>query len=444
MSDTSFRLLPRSTFGQTVLLVGVLLFINQVFSYLTVMTYVVRPNYQQTIHLLSKQVKVLFLNVDLGDPQLNIQLSQRFYEATGIEVYNAEQAREEKVHEMPYYWVFSNEMSKQLGGEADVRISQGKEYMFWIRPPASMLPEGEPELWVKVPVYNLDESDISLLTIYLVIIGILSVIGSWVFIRQLNKPLLELQTAAEQVGKGDFPEPLDEQGTIEIEQVIRAFNHMSAGIQEFDRDRAVLMAGVSHDLRTPLTRIRLATEMMADSEDYLKEGIVADIDDMNAIIDQFMDYIRHHRQEALELEDLNGFINEAVTAESNQPRTISCELDEKLPQVPLRGVAIKRVLSNLITNALRYSDDDIHIKTGFDKKRKRVYCAVLDSGPGIPEDEIERLFQPFTQGDVARGGEGSGLGLAIIKRIIDMHHGEVTLVNRPEGGLAATIYLPVS
>ena len=253
-----------------------------------------------------------------------------------------------------------------------------------------------------------------------------------------------MQGAAEEVGRGEFPEPLYEQGTTETIEVIRAFNHMSTGIQEFDKDRAVLMAGVSHDLRTPLTRIRLATEMMSDADDYLKEGIVADIDDMNAIIDQFMDYIRHHRQEDLQMDDLNSIINEVVTAESNQPRGIECVLDSKLPKAPIRNVAVKRVVGNLLANALRYSDGDIEVHSGYDRKRKMVFCAVLDNGPGIAEEEIERLFQPFTQGDIARGGEGSGLGLAIIKRIVDMHHGDVTLKNRVQGGLAATIYLPVS
>lgn len=437
------RLLPRSAFGQTVFLVGVLLFINQVFSYMTVMAYVVKPNYQQIIHLLAKQVKVVFLDVDLQDQRLNAQLGRRFFEATGIEVLSESEAMEQGVNQLPFYWVFSNEMSKQLGGDAEVRISQGKEYIFWIKPPKEMLPENLSDFWVKVPFDDLDESDFSLLSLYLVVIGVLSVIGSWMFIRRLNKPLRQLQNAAELVGKGEFPEPLKEQGAIEIEEVIRAFNHMSTGIQEFDKDRALLMAGVSHDLRTPLTRIRLATEMMSQTEDYLKDGIVADIDDMNAIIDQFMDYIRHHRQEELELDDFNTVISEVVNAESNSQRNIRCTLDERLPLIPLRTVAIKRVVSNLLGNAMRYSDSDIEVQCGYYKKRKRVYCTVLDRGPGIPAHDIERLFQPFTQGDIARGGEGSGLGLAIIKRIVDMHHGEVSLVNREGGGLAATIYLPV-
>lgn len=435
-------MLPRSTFGQTVLLVGVLLFINQIFSYLTVTAYVVKPNYQQTIHLLAKQIKVLFLDVDLVDDQIKATLGKRFFEATGIEVYNQEEAYQAGVLQMPYYWIFSDEMSKQLGGPSEVRVAQTKEFVIWVKPPAKMLPEGAQDLWVRVPLVEMEETNLSLLTLFLMAIGMLSVVGSWIFIRQINEPLRALQFAAEQVATGEFPEPLQEQGTTETIEVIRAFNHMSTAIQEFDRDRAVMMAGVSHDLRTPLTRIRLATEMMSSTEDYLKDGIVADIDDMNAIIDQFMDYVRHHRQEELTLEDLNLIISEAVNAESNQPREIFCFLNNTLPKVPLRNVAIKRVISNLLTNALRYSSDAIEVHTGYNHKRKMVFCSILDDGPGIAPSEVERLFQPFTQGNTARGDEGTGLGLAIVKRIIDTHQGKVELKNRLQGGLAATIYLP--
>lgn len=436
------RLLPRSAFGQTVLLVGLLLFINQIFSFMTVLALVIKPTYQQTIDLLAKQVRVVFLNVDMGDPALNSQIARRFFDATGIEVFFEKEAIELGVDNMPYYYIYSREMSSRLGGPTEVRISQGKDLAFWVKPPEKFLSNGNQNLWVKVPVVQIDESDISVVTVFLMVIGVLSVIGSWIFIRQINKPLKDLQSAAETVGRGEFPEPLEEKGAQEVKEVIRAFNHMSTGIQEFDRDRAVLMAGVSHDLRTPLTRIRLATEMMPSSEDYLKEGIVADIDDMNAIIDQFMDYIRHHRDEDLELGDLNSIIGEVVAAESNQPRNIDCDLDDDLPKVPLRAIAIKRVMSNMLANALRYSEDDVQVVSGYSKKRKRVFCKILDRGPGIPPEEIERLFQPFTQGDIARGGEGSGLGLAIVKRIIELHNGEVELNNRDSGGLEAVIYLP--
>ena len=112
-----------------------------------------------------------------------------------------------------------------------------------------------------------------------------------------------------------------------------------------------------------------------------------------------------------------------------------------VPKIFIRRVALKRVLDNLIENAFRYGSDDIEITSGYDKNSKWVFFSIRDFGPGIPEEQFDRLFQPFTQGDTARGSLGSGLGLAIIKRIVDLHSGKVELQNHPDGGLIATVFI---
>ena len=164
---------------------------------------------------------------------------------------------------------------------------------------------------------------------------------------------------------------------------------------------------------------------------------------MNTIIDQFIDYIRHDSKDKAELADINVLIDEVVQSESILDRVIEFEA-ESLPKLPLRYVAMKRALANLIQNSLRYSDGKIIVTTSYNKRKKEVCIAVCDEGPGIPDADIERLFQPFTQGDKARGTEGSGLGLAIIKRIVDTHGGRVKLSNRQEGGLSAKVCLPIT
>ncbi len=200
---------------------------------------------------------------------------------------------------------------------------------------------------------------------------------------------------------------------------------------------------MSHDLRTPLTRIRLATEMMADTDDYLREGIIYDIEDMNGIIDQFIEYLRHHKREEVICEDINGLIAEVVHSELQHQRLITFKSNPNITNIPLSIVAIKRVITNMIGNARRYSEGDIEVLSYYNSNKKYVVVEVKDNGPGIPESELESVFEPFKQGDAARGSEGSGLGLAIIKRIIDMHDGKVKLSNRPEGGLSAKVYLPI-
>lgn len=432
------KLLPRSAFGQTVFLIGSLLLINQIVSYVSVVFYLFEPAYQQINNLMASQVKVLFLG-DKNGYRVPTQLSKDFIEATKIQVMNEPDAMRNGLSQATHYPYFSEQMSEKLGGRAEVRISHGELSFFWVRPPQA------PNYWVKIPLDGFQQRSFSPLVIYLVAIGVLSVAGGWVFARQLNRPLKALQNAAVEVGKGAFPEKLKEQGSEEIAAVTIAFNQMSAGIQQLENDRSLLMAGVSHDLRTPLTRIRLATEMMSDADEFLKDGIVNDIEDMNAIIDQFMEFIRHHKSEELEVSDLNQILQDVASSEgSNRGRNFSLDLDPELPSVKVRPIAIKRVIANLVENAIRYSDGDIRICSKRDLKHNQVQFSIVDAGPGIEEKDLDRLFEPFTQGDLARGGEGSGLGLAIIKKIVDMHEGKVILKNGAELGLVATVSLPIS
>ncbi len=430
------RIFPRSAFGQTVFLVGALLLINQIVSYITVSFYVVKPTIEQVNIMLAKQVKTVFIGFNDG-VEVSPEVSKRFLEATGIELMSQREAYLNGLDRTREYSLLSRIMSEQLNGSARVRISQTDPLVYWVEPPQA------PGYWVRVPLSGFTEANLEFLTFYLTSIGVLSVIGGWLFARYLNRPLKALQEAALKVSVGDYSSQLKEQGSIEVIEVTRAFNRMSRGIAELEKDRRLLMAGVSHDLRTPLTRIRLATEMMSDDEDYLREGIIDDIEDMNAIIDQFIEYLRHHKREELALEDLNAVVEEVVHSEQKHQRIIRFRENPSIPNVPMSPVAIKRVVTNMIENALRYSQGEIEVETDLCANRRYACVRVKDRGPGIPEEELESVFEPFIQGDQARGSEGSGLGLAIIKRIIDMHGGRVELKNRRAGGLSATVYLPI-
>lgn len=427
---------PKSAFGQTVFLVAALLLINQVVSYITVSLYVVKPTIEQVNLILAKQIKTVFIDWEDGE-EVSDKVSSKLFEITGISIMDQRQAMREGLGQAREYSMLSRSMSEQLNGPARVRISQTDPLVYWIEAPQV------PGYWVRVPLTGFKENNVEFLTFYLSSIGFLSVLGGWLFARHLNRPLKELQHAAVKVGVGDFATKLEERGSTEVIEVTRAFNQMSRGIAALENDRRLLMAGVSHDLRTPLTRIRLATEMMADEEDYLREGIIYDIEDMNAIIDQFIEYLRHHKREELTLEDLNALVREVVHSEQKNQRIITFNEYLTIAHIPLSLVAMKRVFTNMLENAIRYSDGDIAVSTTLSNDKKYAIVTVKDSGPGIPESELETVFEPFKQGDAARGSEGSGLGLAIIKRIVDMHNGKVKLVNRPEGGLSAQVYLPL-
>ena len=435
------RFLPKSAFGQTVLLIGMLLLINQVVSYLSVTYYFIRPTSAQINSLLATQVQSM-LAQDILNASRNKQIE--FTRQTGIRILPPDAAAEQGLNGATPYRFMSNQVSEQLLQRADVRIStpaddapEGEPYQVWISLKA------QPDKWILIPLSGWANADISPLTIYLMVIGILSVVGGWLFVRRLNRPLHALQKAALEVGKGRFPPPLEEQGSAEIIEVTRAFNRMNQGIKQLENDRTLMTAGISHDLRTPLTRIRLATEMLSQENDWIKEGIVNDIEDMNAIIDQFIDYARVDSSARYEPTDLNDLISELTQARHvEETHQITLKLGE-LPTAALSRIGIKRVLDNLIENAFRYGSDKITITSYFDKKSRRIYCKVRDFGPGIPAQNLTDVFSPFIQGDKARGSIGSGLGLAISRRIISGHHGDIELRNHPEQGLIAEFWLPV-
>jgi two-component system osmolarity sensor histidine kinase EnvZ len=422
--------LPKSAFGQTVLLISILLFINQIVSLVSVTFYFVSPNVRQINNLLATQIKLAFVeNINSQTPQLD----PRFYQAAGMQIYNQSEAIKNGLEHATPYQSWSRQMSDSLGGEAQVRITHGEPYLYWVNPPQN------PDIWITIPMVGLGQGDGSPHLVYLLMIGILSVGGSLIFVRRLNRPLKALQDAALLVGRGQVPNTLKEEGSSELIAVTHAFNQMSKGIKQLEDDRALLTAGISHDLRTPLTRIRLASEMLPESHDWVKEGIVHDIEDMNEIIDQFIDYVRQDQQECMEASNLNDLIEDAAhvrNIEENHRIVLDLEL---LPKTLIRRVALKRVLDNLIENAFRYGSDNIEITSSHNKKEKQLCFSIRDFGPGIPEEQIQGLFEPFTQGDKARGSLGSGLGLAIIKRIVDMHSGKVTLQNHAQGGLIATV-----
>jgi two-component system osmolarity sensor histidine kinase EnvZ len=426
------RFLPKSAFGQTVLLISILLFINQIVSLVSVTFYFVSPNVQQINNLLATQIKLAFVeDIDSQTPQLD----PRFYQATGMQIYSQSEAIKNGLKQSTPYQSWSSQMSDSLGGEAQVRITHGEPYLYWINPPQN------PNIWITIPMVGLGQGDGSPHLVYLLMIGILSVGGSLIFVRRLNRPLKALQYAALLVGRGQVPKPLKEEGSSELIAVTHAFNQMSKGIKQLEDDRALLTAGISHDLRTPLTRIRLASEMLPESQDWVKEGIVHDIEDMNEIIDQFIDYVRQDQQECMQASNINDLIKDATQVRDiEENHRISLDL-EPLPLTLIRRVALKRVLDNLIENAFRYGSDNIEITSKHYKKDRQLCFAIRDYGPGIPEEQIPSLFEPFTQGDKARGSLGSGLGLAIIKRIVEMHSGKVTLQNHPQGGLIATVFI---
>lgn len=292
--------------------------------------------------------------------------------------------------------------------------------------------------WVREPLKTYANYSPELIFGWLLGVPIIACIIILTLVRQLNRPLRRLQNAANSYSKtGKAPYLETNHGPQEIREVNQAFNHMVYTLEQTERDRRIMLAGISHDLRTPLTRIRLTAEMLPD--EFLREGLVYDVDDMDAILNQFISYMRDGSDEDLKDTNINSLLQELMV--QFKPLDVRFE-PQDVPIIAARSLSLKRLIANLINNAKRYAAEPIELTANVQGDHLKI--SVADHGEGIPEDQIEELMQPFVRGNAARTVQGSGLGLAIVKRIVDIHQGELSIHNRPEGGLEAVILLPLN
>ena len=291
--------------------------------------------------------------------------------------------------------------------------------------------------WVREPLKTYTNYSVELIATWLFGVPILSSIIILTLVRQMNRPLRRLQNAANSYSKtGKAPYLDTNHGPLEIRQVNQAFNHMVYTLEQTERDRQIMLAGISHDLRTPLTRIRLTAEMLPD--EFFREGLIYDVDDMDAILNQFISYMRDGSDEELTDTNINTLLQELVI--QFKPLDIRFEMQD-LPIIPARSLSLKRLIANLINNAKRYGAEPIELSASH--VDEHILITVADHGEGIPPDQVEELMQPFVRGNSARTVQGSGLGLAIVKRIVDIHQGKISIRNREQGGLEVVISLPI-
>lgn len=273
----------------------------------------------------------------------------------------------------------------------------------------------------------------------------LSISGLLVFgvaaMRLITRPIDQLATAAEEFGRGGHPEDVPESGVSEVRRAAGAFNRMRDRIRRMIEDRTQMIAAISHDLRTPITRLKLRAEFVEDAEEQQK--MLADLDQMEAIIRSTLAFAREDNDtEPSEPVDLAELLREV--AEGNPPARLNLvRNDDADVGVTILGrpVALLRCFNNLVENAIRYghaADISIFERPG------AVEIAIDDQGPGIPADRVNDVFRPFVRLEESRNRDsgGAGLGLAIVRSVILAHGGSITLENRKEGGLRALVRLP--
>lgn len=430
---------PRSLFGRTAVLIALLLLCAHIGITELFRTYAVQPHAQHVTRLIVGEINLATAALEtMPDRPGQDAFIDRLARNQGIQVVRANGSTPGVHPKSRFLNELAVNLQKTLQQPTPIRVSGAPRPTIWIQ----FVTQGQ-TYWLVLPRERVETpSSFFKWTGGISLVSLLSLLGALFVVWHINRPLQQLSAEADVIGRGDNDHQLRESGPTEIRTLIQSFNRMIQNLKRFDAERTLLLAGVSHDLRTPLARMRLSVEMMDDEKDLaLKTGMVQDIEEMNGIIDQFLDFVRGEKGEQFQPGDLNALVREVAALFNRAGNTVVTET-ASLPVYAIKPTAMHRLVTNLVDNALKHGSADVAIHTGVDAGK--IFISVMDHGPGIDPVAVERLLNPFTRLSEARTGKaGAGLGLAIADRIAQMHGGRLKLLNRAGGGLEARVELPV-
>lgn len=432
------RLLPKTLLARIMLLIAVLLAIGQ-FASLQIFEYFERePRAQATALQAVTVVNYTRASLIASQENLRLALLSELTGKEGVRIYYADFMEEiEPLPDDPFIKMVAEKIRERLGEQTIVTVKHYGIEGLWVS-----FGIGQDDFWVVIPRVHVERPFPWQWLGWGALVLILSLAGGYLLAARINRPLNLLVHAADRLRNGEHPEKLPEDSVAELRAVSSTFNNMAEALAELDTERTLILAGVSHDIRTPLARLRLAVEMLPDDNcGSLKSGMIEDIADMDNIINQFLDFVRGTEGEPAQMTDVNTLLQALHDRQARAGRELVVQLAPSYA-IPIKPLAMQRLLDNLVGNAYAYGRGQVRVASKIEAEH--IVISVFDNGPGIPETHLQKLLKPFERLDKARSNVGgSGLGLAIADRIAKLHHGKLELINRPEGGLEARLTLPI-
>lgn len=432
-------LLPRTLIARLLLLIALLLAVS-IYASLKIFDYYDREPRATTAALQAVTI-VNYTRASLiaSHESRRMALLSELSGREGVRVYAADFLEHIKpLPKDPFLMLMADKIKSRLGVETIITVNHYDIPGLWIS-----FNVGMDDFWVVIPNIQADRPFPWHWLGSGVVVLLFSMLGAYIIAARINQPLRLLVRAANRLRKGEQAPKLPDHGVYELREVSRTFNEMTESLERLDRERRLLLAGVSHDIRTPLARLRLAVEMLPDEDGMnMKQGMIDDITDMDNIIHQFLDFVRGLEGEPAKMMDVNTLLNALAERQARAGKSLKLKLASSY-FIPIRPLAMQRLLDNLVGNAYAYANGKVTVESKIEVDA--VVIRVLDNGPGIPPEDTERLLRPFERMDSARNKNegGSGLGLAICNRIAKLHGGTLALLNRPEGGLEARLTLPI-
>ena len=284
-----------------------------------------------------------------------------------------------------------------------------------------------------IPRRNVYATNSHIFLVWMVISSLLLVSVAVIFMRQQIKPIEKLSKAAQQFGLGKKMENFKPSGATEVRRAAEAYLKMQERIERFIEQRTLMLAGVSHDLRTPLTRLKLQIEMLSDDKTNIE--LLSDVNEMQKMLENYLDFAEDVTREKATKTDLKKMINEIIDSESAKSKTIEFNIKNDEPIFfECRTIAMKRCITNLLNNACSYGD---RVRIALEKKKDVIDISIEDNGPGIDKSDYDKAIKPFIRLDSSRNQNipGSGLGLSISQDITSNHGGKLIMSKSNLGGL---------
>ncbi|WP_265942592.1 ATP-binding protein [Dechloromonas sp. A34] len=432
-------MMPRTLLARTFLLLAWLVLLTTA-AWLSLFRYIeAEPRARETAQLAASAVNLIRASLFAAAPDKRLNLFMEFSTREGIRLLPAEP--EDRIEAMPdsrFHRLLQRELSTRLGEHTRVAASVDDQPGFWV---SFRLDEtDEEEYWLVLPRERATRSIAGHWLSWGLLAIALALAVAWLIASRISRPLKAMAKSAETVGRGQIPAPLPEDGAEELSRLAHAFNTMARDLERHDKDRSEVLAGISHDLRTPLTRLRLEAEMSI-ADEGARLAVIADIGQMEAVISQFMDFARADSGEAAEQTDPASLLQGIADRQACVGHPLSVTVGAA-PTMLLRPKALTRAVTNLIDNAWKYGGGEITLNA--QAIADELWIEIGDHGPGIAADEVDRLKRPFTRLDSARSNAGgTGLGLAIVERVARLHEGRLELLPNAEGGLLARLVLPI-
>jgi len=431
-------LYPRSLLGRTAITISLTLLAFMAISMAAAVYFIYNPMAKRHAEDFAGIIVAAAHSLQSLPVELHAELKDRLLQDHGLII--AEQPFEsfETTSNLPFYPFFHEALNEQAG--ENLRIVESAD---------------SPIIWVDVPahgkIYRLgfdnERLGINPPVVLILAVGVgalLTLLASLLEVRRVVRPLEHLSGAVKKVARGGTPPRLPEEGPDEIASLARTFNRMSSDLQQLSENRTVMIAGISHDLRTPLTRLGLAVEMLdQDSNPELIERIRHNLDTMNSLIRQFLQFSRGVEGECPVQLDLWQMIESLAADLKLEGSDLRLHRNDPPCVYFADTVALERVLANLLKNAVQHGngnpiDVDLHCK------EEEVAIEIRDRGPGIPREEVQAVFRPFhrLEPSGSQSSNGSGLGLAIANQLAQKHGWKIELLPRDGGGTRARLSLP--